>query len=115
MPDATLHPDHLRLLSIARSAFEARDDTTTWRDNTAKAISVHGHWCDKLWQELERQVISAGDEAKVLEHPSLEVRRRARQMRARIVAAAQRGVIDALEGIASGSLDEEFWLESDLE
>lgn len=50
-----LHPDHVRLLSLARATFKARDDRHLWRQNTERAAEEHGVACDQVWDELERQ------------------------------------------------------------
>lgn len=105
-----LHPDHMRLLEMARAAFQARDNRHLWRQNTMKAAEEHGFFCDALWHELERQVdITYEGKIPVLEHPSVKQRRMIAELRREIVAAAQTAMIDALEELANGPMlgDEE--------
>lgn len=102
MPD--LHPDHMRLLSLANAALLARDHRALWRRDILRAAEEHGAACDELWDELERQVAIADGKIPVLEHPSVTKRRRARQIRAEIVNACRDAISDAMDQIIDGGL-----------
>lgn len=103
MADA-LHPDHLRLLTLAKAAFKARNDRTLWRQNIERAADEHGTACDALWDELERQVDEQDGKIPVLEHPSATKIRRARQIRAEIVNACRDAISETMDQIIDGGL-----------
>ena len=105
MPD--LHPDHLRLLSLANAAFKARDARTLWRENPMAAAEEHGFHCDALWEELSRQCEEQHGAVPVLEHPSVKRRKMVANMRREIVATAQNAIIEALDGLADGPMMED--------
>ena len=102
-----LHPDHARLLELARAALQARDNRHLWRQNTMKAAEEHGFWCEELWNELERQTDDRHDEITVLEHPSVRKRRMIANIRREIVATAQNAIEEALNDLAHGPMMEE--------
>lgn len=93
-----LHPDHMRLLSLARAALIARDNRALWKASIRHAAEEHGAACDALWDEIERQVTLQDGRVPVLEHPSAMHKRMLRQMRSDIVGAVQ----DALETLRDG-------------
>lgn len=97
-----LHPDHLRLLSLANAAFKARDDRALWTRSLLEGAERHGAACDALWDELERQAVEQDGSLMVLEHPSAKLQRIARQMRSEIVSTVQDALTQALEDIAYG-------------
>ena len=101
-----LHPDHARLLELARAALQARDNRHLWRVNTTKAAEEHGFWCDELWTELERQTDDRHDQITVLEHPSVRKRRMIANIRREIVATAQNAIEEALDELAHGPMME---------
>lgn len=103
-----LHPDHLRLLSLARASFQARDNRQLWRQNTERATAEHGVACDELWNELERQVAVQDGRVPVAALPAVRQQRMIAQMRSEIVAVAQTAIIDAMEELARGP-----WMEDD--
>jgi hypothetical protein len=102
---ATLSPDHVRLLALARRAISARDDKALWKRSLKEGVETHGTACDAVWDELERQVTLAAGEVPVLEHPSATQKRRAAQMRKDIIAAVQHALTDALDDLANGTFD----------
>lgn len=97
-----LHPDHLRLLSLARASFKARDARVLWRQNPEAAAEEHGFHCEALWTELERQVCEQDGAVPILEHPSVQRRRMIANLRREIVDAAQNAIIEALDAVARG-------------
>jgi len=88
--------DHDRLLQLGKAALDAANNAKAWRGNPEAAADAHGHWCDQLWAELERQV-SARDGLEVLEHPHITARKAARRMRKTIVTVAANAVAEALD------------------
>ena len=102
-----LHPDHTRLLELARAALQARDNRSLWRHNTTKAAEEHGFWCDELWTELERQTDDRHDQIAVLEHPSVRKLRMIANIRREIVATAQNAIEMALNELADGPMMDE--------
>ena len=102
-----LHPDHLRLLSLARAAFKARDDRHLWRHNIDLAAGEHGVACDQVWDELERQVAAQDGRVPVAELPAVKKRRMIAQLRSEIVATAQNAIISALDDLRRGPLLED--------
>lgn len=108
--ETPLHPDHERLLMLARNALAARDNRILWRDDIDRAAAEHGGWCDDLWDELERQVAEKDGKIPALEHPSLTKLRRARQIRAEIVNACRDAISDVMDQIIDGGLlDDEVY------
>ena len=97
-----LHPDHLRLLSLARAALLARDNRALWRASIEHAAEEHGAACDALWDEIERQVTIQDGRVPVAELPSAKHKRMVRQMRSEIVAVVQDALTDALSALADG-------------
>lgn len=97
-----LHPDHLRLLSLARAALTARDNRALWKASISHAAEEHGAACDALWDEIERQVTIQDGRVPVLEHPSARHKRMLRQMRSDIVGVVQDALADALETLRDG-------------
>ena len=97
-----LHPDHLRLLALARAALTARDNRALWRASITHAAEEHGVACSALWDEIERQVNLQDGRVPVLEHPSVRYERMVRQMRSEIVAVVQDALTDALNSLADG-------------
>ncbi len=106
---ANLHPDHMRLLSLARASFKARDDRHLWRKNPARAAEEHGIACDLIWDELERQCAALDGVVPIAELPAAKQARMIAQMRSEIVAAVQDAVMGALDELGKGPLldDEE--------
>ncbi len=102
-----LHPDHQRLLELARAALQARDNRQLWRQNTRKACEEHGYWCDELWKELERQTDDLHGEVAILEHPIMGQRRMLANLRREIVTAAMNGIEAALDELSEGPLMDE--------
>lgn len=102
-----LHPDHLRLLSLAKAAFKARDDRTLWRENPMAAAEEHGFHCDALWDELARQCTERDGAVPELEPPSVKRRKMVANMRREIVATAQNAIIEALEELADGPMEDD--------
>ena len=102
-----LHPDHMRLLELARAAIQARDNRHLWRQNVQKAAEEHGFYCDAVWDELGRQVAIHDGHVPVLEHPSVKKRRMIADLRREIVSAAQCAMIDALDELANGPMLED--------
>lgn len=102
-----LHPDHARILELARAALQARDNRQLWRQNTQKACEEHGFWCEELWRELERQTDDGHDEIAVLEHPSVRKRRMIANIRREIIATAQNAIEEALNDLAHGPMMED--------
>lgn len=102
-----LHPDHLRLLSLALAANKLRDDRKAWRDSTVHAAEAHATACNQLWEELERQLALQDGRVPVAELPIVKQRRMAAQMRSEIVEAVQGAIIDALEDLRHGPLLED--------
>ena len=102
-----LHPDHARILELARAALQARDNRQLWKQNMMKAAEEHGYWCDELWAELERQTDDRHDEITVLEHPSVRQRRMIANIRREIVATAQNAIEEALNDLAHGPMMED--------
>ncbi len=92
-----LHPDHLRILSLAKSALQARDNRALWKASILHAAEEHGAACNALWDEVERQVTLQDGRVPVLEHPSARHARMLRQMRSEIVSVVQDSLMDALE------------------
>lgn len=99
-----LHPDHARILELARAALQARDNRQLWRQNIQKACEEHGFWCEELWTELERQTDDRHGEITVLEHPSVRRRRMIANIRREIVATAQNAIEEALNELAHGPM-----------
>lgn len=97
-----LHPDHLRLLSLARAALIARDNRALWKASISHAAEEHGAACDALWDEIERQVTLQDGRVPVLEHPSARHKRMLRQMRSDIVGVVQDALAGALETLRDG-------------
>lgn len=97
-----LHPDHLRLLALARAALTARDNRALWRASIIHAAEEHGVACSALWDEIERQVTLQDGRVPVLEHPSVKHKRMVRKMRSEIVAVVQDALTDALNALADG-------------
>lgn len=97
-----LHPDHMRLLALARAALTARDNRALWRASIRHAAEEHGAACDALWDEIERQVTVQDGRVPVLEHPAAKHKRMVRQMRSEIVAVVQDALTDALSALADG-------------
>jgi hypothetical protein len=97
-----LHPDHLRLLSLARAALLARDNRALWKASIRHAAEEHGAACDALWDEIERQVTVQDGRVPVLEHPAAKHKRMVLQMRSEIVAVVQDALTDALSELADG-------------
>lgn len=93
MTDNTLHPDHLKLISLAQAALKARDDRARWQANGTNAAEEHGAACEAVWDELERQVTIQDGRIPTIEHPTVRYRRMVAQMRGEIVAhLPERGV-----------------------
>jgi LmbE family N-acetylglucosaminyl deacetylase len=107
MTDAPLHPDHQRILELARAALKARDNRQLWRQNVLKACEEHTHWCNALWEELERQCCDQHDTLNVLEHPSVKQRKMIANLRSEIVNAAMVGIEQALEELSRGPMMED--------
>jgi LmbE family N-acetylglucosaminyl deacetylase len=107
MSDAPLHPDHQRILELARAALQARDNRQLWRQNVLKAAEEHTHWCNELWEELERQCCDQNNGLNVLEHPSVKQRKMIANLRSEIVNAAMNGIEAALDELAKGPLMED--------
>ena len=105
--EGTLHPDHLRLLALAKAAFKARDARTLWKTNPRAAAEEHGFHCDALWDELERQTCEQDGAVPVLEHPSVKKRKMIANLRSEIVAAAQNAIIEALDDLGDGPMLEQ--------
>jgi hypothetical protein len=104
---APLHPDHQRILELAKAAIKARDSRELWRHNTLKAAEEHGFYCDQLWEELDRQCYERHEEINVLEHPSVKQRRMIANLRRKIVTTAMNGIEAALDELAKGPLMED--------
>lgn len=102
MTDQPLHPDHLKLISLAQAALKARDDRTRWQANVTNAAEAHGAACEAVWDELERQVIIQDGRIPTIEHPTVRYRRMVAQMRGEIVAHCQNAVIEALDSLQDG-------------
>jgi hypothetical protein len=49
-------PDHDKILRLAQIAFIASNNKALWKADAEAAVEAHGHACDALWAELERQV-----------------------------------------------------------
>lgn len=97
-----LHPDHMRLLALARAALTARDNRALWKASILHAGDEHAAACDSLWDEIERQVTLQDGRVPVLEHPSVKHKRMVRQMRSEIVAVVQDALTDALNSLSDG-------------
>ena len=108
MTEAPLHPDHQRILELAKAAIQARDNRQLWRHDTLKAAEEHGLYCDQLWEELDRQCNDRHDDLNMLEHPSVKQRRMIADLRREIVTAAMNGIEAALDELAKGPLMEDF-------
>lgn len=106
-PRTALHPDHQRILELAKAALKARDDRQLWRHNVVKAAENHGFYCDQLWEELERQCCDLGGDLAVLEHPSVKQRKMIANLRREIVNAAMIGIEQALDDLAQGPMMED--------
>ena len=97
-----LHPDHLRLLALAKAAIRARDDRVLWKRSALEGAELHGAACDALWSELENQVCMQDGAIPVLEHPAVKHKRMVRQMRSEIIAVVQASLEEALDALADG-------------
>lgn len=97
-----LHPDHERLLALAKAALVARDNRALWTRSIREGAAEHGAACDALWTEIERQVTVQDGRIPTLEHPSVRHKRMVRQMRSEIVARVQDALSDALDCLADG-------------
>lgn len=104
-----LHPDHMRLLSLARTAFRARDDRHLWRKDPARAAEEHGIACDLIWGELESQCAALDGVVPIAELPAAKQVRMIAQMRSEIIAVVQDAVMGALDELGKGPMlaDEE--------
>jgi hypothetical protein len=103
-----LHPDHLRLLSLARAALTIRNDRQAWRGNTMRAAEAHGAACNELWEELERQVAINDGKVPVAELPIVKQRRMAAQMRSTIVNTALVAIEGAFKELENGPALEDY-------
>lgn len=97
-----LHPDHLRLLALAKAAIRARDDRLLWKRSALEGAEMHGAACNALWSELDRQVYEQDGGIPVLDLPSVKHKRMVRQMRSEIIAVVQASLEDALDALADG-------------
>ena len=97
-----LHPDHLRILALAKAAIRARDDRVLWKRSALEGAELHGAACDALWTELEDQVCAQDGRVPVLETPGARHKRMLREMRSEIIALVQDTLVEALDALANG-------------
>jgi LmbE family N-acetylglucosaminyl deacetylase len=103
-----LHPDHLRLLSLARAAIEAQDNRQLWQRNTLAAAEAHGAACEMVWDELNRQIALQDNRVPVAEMPSVTKQKMAARMRSEIVNTALAAIEEAMDELANGPWMEDF-------
>lgn len=102
-----LHPDHLRLLSLALTANNLRDDRKAWGSNTMRAAEAHAAACNELWEELERQIAQNDGRVPVAELPIVKQRRMLAQMRSEIVNTVLVSIEGALSDLEKGPIIED--------
>lgn len=98
---AKLSGDHLRILKLAKSAIAA-ETGPGWKSDICAAVEHHGAACDALWEELRRQVGTAGAALPESRPEGKSQKDVARQVRSEIITACR----TAVDAVLSEMIDE---------